>query len=421
MRSIERALSPRITHSWRAQAMPLLLLGAVCTGTIADLSIVIVSSPARTHPCTDMLWRALGSTRMIGGLEDAPITIVLDGYRTPSDLDEGYAARIEQRLQRDPASLSKKGIVSADIGDAYERYKLQLRADVLERGLSSCLTFDEPDGHVGFAMCVRRGLLKCGSRFALVLQHDRCFIRQLRELDFKSVLAAFDDDTPGAPPLRYVGFPSSTSKRLATRLAPKYKLGHLLKSRTVELRPGLCLRRTIFWYDSNHLVDVARALQIYEPARHLPRWLQSHIGDEGVRRLTLRRGDFIEDRFGTEQRALLCGLAAEPERCRAAFDWCGSFILEEVVTSEQTAVAADEPPEHEQSAQKKGGGVSADGRTDSSADSSADFMPADLSHFCSLLDSRGRATMVAHIDARGAVPRGWYRDLPSLRGEDLRK
>ena len=109
-------------------------------------------------------------------------------------------------------------------------------------------------------------------------------------------------------------------------------------------------------------------------------------------------GDFIEDRFGTEQRALLSRLHDDPALCLQAFDWTGCYLLEETVG--------------------RGGSLAA------SADDEDRIELLDTAllektvedHFCDLLDSRGRATFVAHIDARGAVPREWSCDLPLLQG-----
>ena len=95
-----------------------------------SIAIVLISSPARVHPSTDMTWRTLGTTCMLDGLDRCPIQIVCDGYRTPTDLEASHAARILPQLERDPAALSKKGIVRGDLGNAYEKYKAQLHIDI---------------------------------------------------------------------------------------------------------------------------------------------------------------------------------------------------------------------------------------------------------------------------------------------------
>ena len=373
-----------------------------------SIAIVLISSPARMHPSTDMTWRTLGTTCMLDGLDRCPIQIVCDGYRTPTDLDASHAARILPQLERDPAALSKKGIVRGDMGDAYEKYKAQLHIDIAERGLSERVSVDELGSHHGFAMCVRHALERCDRRFALIMQHDRCFIRGLATHDLARILATFDEPTL----VRYVGFPSSTSKRLATRLAPKYKLGPLLAQRSRELRPGLCLRPSNFWFDSNHIVHAERALAaLFAPLEQrrasMPRALAERLGAPcplygdlhgTLRRLTLRVGDFIEDRFGTEQRALLSRLHGDPALCLQAFDWTGCYLLEETVG--------------------RGGSLAASADDEDRIEllNTALFEKTVEDHFCDLLDSRGRATFVAHIDARGAVPREWSCDLPLLQG-----
>ena len=154
-----------------------------------SIAIVLISSPARMHPSTDMTWRTLGTTCMLDGLDRCPIQIVCDGYRTPTDLDASHAARILPQLERDPAALSKKGIVRGDMGDAYEKYKAQLHIDIAERGLSERVSVDELGSHHGFAMCVRHALERCDRRFALIMQHDRCFIRGLATHDLARILA----------------------------------------------------------------------------------------------------------------------------------------------------------------------------------------------------------------------------------------
>ena len=234
-------------------------------------------------------------------------------------------------------------------------------------------------------------------------QHDRAFIRRLARWDLSQLLAHFDAD----PSMRYVGFPSSTSKLLATRLAPKYKLGALLAARSHTLRPGLALRPLIFWYDSNHLVEVSRALCIFEPHTHLPVWLRERLGRTGVARLRLRRGDFIEERLGTEQRALLVSLRTHPDECLRAFDAFGSYLLEERVGT-APAVGA------ELATAPVGGEQPTTLEADATPMETTVLDAAADGALCELIDAHGRATFIAHVDARGAAPRSWFRDLPLL-------
>ena len=356
------------------------------------VGIVLVTSPARSHPSTDMVWGALGSTSLLGGLASSQITVVCDGYRTPTDLEPEHAERVTQKLSKNAFALSKRGIVTTNTAEAYQAYQHQLQREVDERGLAHRISVKAMRTHQGFALCVRSGLLdmqRRGLDYALVIQHDRGFIRCVPREDMELLVRQFDVDTT----TRYIGFASSTSKLLATRLGPKYRLGHLLERRSRQLREGLYLRPSIFWFDSNHLVHVSRCLNcLYEPFTHAPPNLRAHCAatrPAGIGTFTLRRGDFIEDRFGTEQKAVLTSLCAAPEQLLLeAFDFFGSYLVEEVVDAD-----------------------ACDAEEDESSDGSGDDLPANV---CTLLDAHGRVSHVAHMDARGARPRAWLSQLPTL-------
>ena len=245
--------------------------------------------------------------------------------------------------------FSKRGIVTNGVSTAYDEFKQRLRAE------RSGLAMLELGSHHGFALAVREGLRwaqDAGCTHALVCQHDRRFVRQLSA----STLGALLDHFETRPSCRYVGFPSGTSKRLAARTANEYKLGALLEARSHALPPPphgdsrLSLRPSIFWYDSNHLVHVDRALELlYTPDAvasaeaprsagfdRAPPALRARLGDRGAARFRLRRGDFIEERFGVEQRNLLAGMADDALDAQLeAFDHFGSYLLEEVVEGDE--------------------------------------------------------------------------------------
>ena len=378
-----------------------------------SLGIVVVTSPSNAHPSTSLIWGALGSTSLLRGVQDAPIEIVCDGYRTPADLEPSHSQRALKKLSGRPTALSKRGIVSAELGSSYEEYKRQLREEIDERGLGWRIDVDECESHQGFALCVRRGLMamqRRGLRFALVLQHDRAFIRRFSEADLRRVLRQFDDDET----TRYVGFATSTSKLQSTRLQPRYKLNSLLEARTHTLRPGLLLRPSIFWFDSSHVVDVDRALPcLYEPFTCAPPFMHARCADAalagtpsaggpggagstdpplpgGLGSFTLRRGDFIEDRFGVAQRALLASLHDRPDELMETFDFFGSYLLEETVLESDDDGSAD---------------------GDRGVDDDDGDGPATV---CELVDARARVSHVAHMDGRSSAPREWLSQLPLL-------
>ena len=358
-----------------------------------DVAIVVVTSPARVHPSTELIWSVLGSCSLLEGLERAPIAVVCDGYRPAAPRTPKGAAR----LAADPCAFSKRGRVTAARAAAYERYKARLRAEIAaEPALAARCAVLELREHAGFAHAAAAGLrwaLARGKPLALVAQHDRAFVRRVAAADLALALDFLRRGRPGGEPrggepggARYVGFGSSSSRGHVDRLRSHYLLEPLVAARGRELRPGLRLQPAIFWWDSNHLVDAARALEIFAPFRHAPAALRARVGGPGaLRRFKLRRGDFIEDRFGVEQRAFLAALRDEPDELVRWFDWFGTYLLEETVDDAAEARARGEHP------------WARAGRP--------------------LADSRGRVAFVAHIDGRAMTPRAWSRALPSIRAK----
>ena len=87
-------------------------------------------------------------------------------------------------------------------------------------------------------------------------------------------------------------------------LSCRYGLGSLVKEENrvrVEGEEAIGLMPLAFWYDSNHIAHVGRYLEIFAPYTNLPLELREAIGRENVHQLLLRKGDFIEDRFGQAQ------------------------------------------------------------------------------------------------------------------------
>ena len=372
--------------------------------------VVVITSPAQGHPSTEIIWTTLRSIAFLSrAFAEAPITVVCDGCRSASSLDEAHAARLAARLAEHPCRFSKRGIVSDDVANAYELFKRRLASEAAEAGYGSRLELLELTAHHGFALAVRQGLrtvLAAGARYALVVQHDRAFCRRMPQRDVTQLMQHFE----AHPTCRYIGFPSGTSKLLARRTANEYKLHTLLEERTYPLRPSLgprsgrlSLRPCIFWYDSNHLVDAARALEIYEPYRNAPAGLTERVGGAGVGRFRLRRGDFTEERFGVEQRNLLVSLRDEPAECVRYFDWFGSYLIEEVVEIEEE-IEIEEVIEEVVKEPRVVEAIGVGERTlfERERDGHEDGKPLDASTLYA--DKGGRVTYVDHIDARGMVP-----------------
>ena len=143
-----------------------------------SLGVVVVASPARCHPSTELVDSVFDSLHLIKGLGESPISVVCDGCKPASQLEPAHAERLAKRLEIDPMRFSKRGIVTHGVSTAYDEFKQRLRAE------RSGLTMLELGSHHGFALAVREGLRwaqDSGCTHALVCQHDRRFVRQLSD------------------------------------------------------------------------------------------------------------------------------------------------------------------------------------------------------------------------------------------------
>lgn len=276
-----------------------------------ETSVLIISSPAASNPSLDLINAVIDSCSLVHGLDDCPFIIVLDGYKlTP----------------RTPHS--KKGLVSQSMIDSYKLYIENLHA---KYGGNPRFTIIQSPIHIGFAMAVKLGLESCATKYCLVAQHDRVFIKHFHKLPELLELMEYHQH------IRYVGFPSVTNCWHEANIKYRYNMDELtslprLASSTSEqyqipFCDGFWLQPLIFWYDSQHLCHVKRYLEIYTPFKKIPEHIKAHMSAKDISTLILRTGDFIEDRFGQAQRNLLCQFRSQPEVFRELFLWFGSYLL----------------------------------------------------------------------------------------------
>jgi hypothetical protein len=170
-----------------------------------SLSIVIISSPAASNPGLELLEAVIKSFGHVDGLENVDIFIVLDGYRIA--LNEAH---------------TKRGRVTEEMAVAYEEYYANLlskyeaytdteapRGAGVKVGCSSSgsrrVFVKKSEEHLGFANAVKLGLTICKTKYCLVCQHDRMFIRPFAHLDM--CIKAMEEH----PHIRYIGWPSTTN------------------------------------------------------------------------------------------------------------------------------------------------------------------------------------------------------------------
>ncbi|KAG8457762.1 hypothetical protein KFE25_005775 [Diacronema lutheri] len=226
------------------------------------LAIVVVTSPAPCHPSTALLEELLDSLAHVPALLAAPLTIVCDGVKLGST----------DRL--------KRGICSHDLAARYREYVRRLRALIAagDRPWSHA-TIVELAGRGGFGFAVRQGMLYRDSRYVLVLQHDRPFVRGF---DLDGVLGALDAH---GDRVKYVCLPTHSTHAHPELLFGRHRLRLPGASRfgAVELAP------LAFWYDSTHIV----------PRKHCLEFVFGFGGKQS----RVRRGQFPEETLGTAMMA----------------------------------------------------------------------------------------------------------------------
>ena len=223
------------------------------------VTVVVTTSPVRSHPETRLLEETLASARAFAaGLAGCPVVVVCDGYKV--------GAR----------SRHRSGIIAPEEESRYAEYRARLA--ILARTPGSAVHGAEilclPCKH-GFPYALRRGLQHVHTPYVLVMQHDRAFVRPT---DLQPVLRAMAAD----PRLRYVGFPTTTTLHHARHVK---NYGLRLEMETVE---GAKFLPLVQWYDSTHLAST----------EHYMRFVYGRD-----RRVNFSRSGFVEDRLGQAQLA----------------------------------------------------------------------------------------------------------------------
>jgi hypothetical protein len=197
--------------------------------------------------------------------------------------------------------------------------------------------------HCGFAHCVKQGLELCETTYCLIAQHDRSFVRKFDNLH--DILGHMKRNEN----VRYIGFPTVTSMNHNSALLSRYNLRLLsgfdittrifignntynsidnINKKGDELMFHPYLQPLIFWFDSQHICHKERYLEIYQPFVHMPVELRDKMGYASIKKMVLRLGDFIEDRFGQQQRQFLKSLSDDKDKeiLLKAFEWFGSYL-----------------------------------------------------------------------------------------------
>ena len=119
------------------------------------LSIIVITSPSPSNPCTNLIQSTIHSLQYIHHLEHCHIYIIFDGYKVSSE------------------NRTKKGKITKE---SEVLYKMYIDSLINIYSTSTRYHFIECNEHYGFAHAVKLGLESCKTKYAIISQHDRMFV-----------------------------------------------------------------------------------------------------------------------------------------------------------------------------------------------------------------------------------------------------
>eukprot|EP00977_Amphora_coffeiformis_P027942 scaffold34666_cov158-Amphora_coffeaeformis.AAC.11 len=141
------------------------------------LTIIVTTSPIRSHPSTELLERTFDTFGLAGEeFLNCPKVIVCDGYK---QRDNGKPSRKKHNISK---QAMRNGIVTEEQASNYILFKERLRKLCKEASSVSPFrhtTVEEMEERMGYGFALRHALRHCVSTpFVCVIQHDRTFMRQ---------------------------------------------------------------------------------------------------------------------------------------------------------------------------------------------------------------------------------------------------
>ena len=284
-----------------------------------DFEVIIVTSPHRSHPDTSMIDKVIDSLNLIENMKNYTLHVVYDSYNL-----------INEKQKQN----TKSGRISKDLADKYENFKLNMKEKYQNNNNNNnnnnMIRYNHIilKDHNGYAMGVKIGLENCISEYCLVLQHDRAFINIVNCInDLKKIFLNNNS-------IRYIHFPTTASLYHDRLLKYNYtKVSEIYNTKRIQFieettGKSSLLQPMIFLYDSNFICSKSKFLEIYRPWRNMNAEMREWIGLKSIKDMLLRKGDFIEDRLGQQQRKILVGdgFDLDIEKRSQIFDWFGMYV-----------------------------------------------------------------------------------------------
>jgi hypothetical protein len=260
------------------------------------LTLVLVTSPVRSNPSTEMIEWVLQSYVSGGGLGKCQKIIVSDGFETCVD---GQKPRIKHgRVPLDFAAPY------AEFRDCVDKLISQSAADADVNSCFSNSSHVRMPRHRGFGGCVQSALWKSVTTpYILVLQHDRPCLRPFSAEAILMVMKA------NLNVVKYVGLPTKASLARCTAAnvevrcgIPKADVSIVEHVNTTIGTSGFELKYLLFWYDSAHFCSAAHYREFVFSRGRIP------------------GGGFPEDSLGQAMHAEICTAVI-------AGDWRGAHSV----------------------------------------------------------------------------------------------
>ncbi|KAL7534376.1 hypothetical protein ACHAXR_005829 [Thalassiosira sp. AJA248-18] len=218
------------------------------------LTIIVTTSPIRSHPCTDMLEHTFDTFHFAGDefAYQCPKVIVCDGCRV---LDEDNDREEKKDEATNPPKITRKysnvkqtlrnGIATIEQNQNYNEFKLQLRKlcedangpSETRNPFRNTRVVELEERH-GYGFALRHALYHCvDTPYVCVIQHDRTF---LRPTPVKEVVNSMANDDQGQ--IKYVGMSMRSNLMYHDIFSGKYGRRATEEFKTMILRPKeLCI------------------------------------------------------------------------------------------------------------------------------------------------------------------------------------
>ncbi|KAE8376121.1 hypothetical protein BDV26DRAFT_282871 [Aspergillus bertholletiae] len=277
----------------------------------SPLTVIVTTSPTPSIPSTELISSVLQSFRRhCPDLITARVIVVFDTFDrvgARSRLKKGqatpevaanygvYKQNVQELILREYALPDSRPDHVMREWQGRAEFGLDSLSNVVDLSITQTddkqVTFIEPAARLGFGLAVRSALRVCETPYVWVQQHDWALVADIPLAPLLEVMEGSDADE--VAPVKYVSFLSVRMLSYATQ--PHVVDFPALRTLTRELsrdfippsQPEVTVPLTplYFWFDKPHIASTEHYLSRVFPNR-----------------LTMRRGEFIEDKVGQQAR-----------------------------------------------------------------------------------------------------------------------